>query len=160
RPAIMNRESVGAHYAISSLFVSYPEKARIFSYTVEQQEREFFSMGGARLAVGRVRVVFEITRNCDVISYGVLHTGGHNLSCGVRYDPGDEAYARALAELREAFERVDFPQLIRLLDRHFGESHYTLKNLFRDEQRRVLQQVMATTHEDLRHTFHRLTDRY
>ena len=32
KPAVMTRETVAAHYAISSLFESYPEDAKIYSY--------------------------------------------------------------------------------------------------------------------------------
>ena len=37
-------------------------------------------------------------------------------------------------ELRAAFDRADFAEIIRLMDQHFGKVHYTLRNLFRDEQ--------------------------
>ena len=160
KPGIMDRERVGAHYAVSSLFESYPETARIYSYTVQQEDRQVFTVGNARLALGRARVRFEVTRNSDLISYGVLHLGDHNLNCGVRHYQGPEAYAELVREMREAFERADFPAVIRLMDRDFGESNYSLKNLFRDEQRRVLDQILAATREDIRNAYRQITDRY
>ena len=35
KPAVMTRENVAAHYAISSLFESYPDEAKIFSFIVQ-----------------------------------------------------------------------------------------------------------------------------
>jgi alpha-amylase/alpha-mannosidase (GH57 family) len=160
KPGIMDRERVGAHYAVSSLFESYPETAKIYSYTVEQEDRQVFIVGNARLALGRARVRFEVTQNSDVISYGVLHLGDHNLNCGVRHYQGPEAYAELVRQMREAFERADFPGVIRLMDRDFGESNYSLKNLFRDEQRRVLDQILAATREDIHNTYRQISDRY
>jgi len=160
KPGIMDRERVGAHFAVSSLFESYPETAKIYSYTVEQEDRQVFTVGNARLALGRARVRFEVTRNSDVISYGVLHLGDHNLNCGVRHYQGPEAYAELVREMRETFERADFPGVIRLMDRDFGESNYSLKNLFRDEQRRVLDQILAATREDIKNTYRQISDRY
>jgi len=54
KPAIMTREKVAAHYAISSLFESYPEVAQIYKFTVKQEDRQLFTAGHARLAIGLV----------------------------------------------------------------------------------------------------------
>ncbi|MBI3879628.1 MAG: DUF3536 domain-containing protein [Verrucomicrobia bacterium] len=159
KPAIMTRETIGAHYAISSLFESYPEQARIYSFTVHQEDRQLFSAGQTRLALGRIRVAFEITRNSDVVTYAVLHMGEHNLNCGVRFDGEPEAYAALVNEARAAFEHADFAEIIRLMDRHFGGAHYSLKNLFRDEQRRVLNQILAATRDEIHNTYRLITDR-
>ncbi len=79
RPAVITRESLGAHYAISSLFESYPEKTRIYAFSVRQEERQLFTAGNTRLAVGRVKVTFENTRSSDLITYAVIHLGEHKL---------------------------------------------------------------------------------
>jgi alpha-amylase/alpha-mannosidase (GH57 family) len=113
KPAIIDREKVGAHYAVSSLFESYPERARVYSFTVEQEDRQLYTAGHARLAIGRIKVIFEITHNFDTISYAVLHWGDHHLNCGVRHFQGPEAYAKMAQEIRETFERADFWQIVR-----------------------------------------------
>ncbi len=80
KPAVMTRESVAAHYAISSLFESYPEEARIYSFIVRQEDRQLFTAGNARLAIGRIKVTFAVTRAADVLTYAVVHMGDHNLN--------------------------------------------------------------------------------
>jgi hypothetical protein len=142
------------------LFEAYPEEARIYSYIVRQEDRQLFTAGNARLAVGRVKVTFAITRASDVLSYAVLYMGEHNLNCGVRFYQGSEPYAALVKDAKAAFERADFPELIRLMDKHFGTSNYSLKNLFRDEQTRVLNQILAATRQEIHNTYRLLTDRY
>jgi alpha-amylase/alpha-mannosidase (GH57 family) len=160
KPAIMTRETVGAHYAISSLFESYSDEAKIFSYLIKQEDRQLWTAGNARLAVGRVKVTFAVTGNSDVIAYGALHLGEHNLNCGVRFYQGPEEYDALVKEARAAFEHADFAEIIRIMDRHFGEPHYSLKNLFRDEQSKVLNQILAATRDEIYKTYKSLTDRY
>ncbi|WP_348246216.1 DUF3536 domain-containing protein, partial [Salmonella enterica] len=75
--------------------------------------------GKARLAAGRLSVVSLLTGDRRDLVYGLLHMGDHNLTGGVRGFRGDEAYDATWREVREAFERADFPRVIRLLDRHF-----------------------------------------
>lgn len=160
KPSIMTRETVGAHYAVSSLFESYPEDAKIYSYYVKQEDRQVWTTGNARLAVGRIKVTFAITRNFDTVTYGVLHMGGHNLDCGVRLFKSQEDYQALVQEAKAAFDGADFPEIIRILDRHFGQTHYSLKNIFRDEQFKVLNQILATTREDIYNAYKSITDRY
>jgi alpha-amylase/alpha-mannosidase (GH57 family) len=160
KPAIMTRESVGAHYAISSLFESYPLEAKIYSFIVHQEDRQLFTSGNARLAIGRIKVTFSVTKASDVLTYGVFYMGEHNLNCAVRFNKSPENYDLTLQEAKAAFERADYPDLIRVMDRHFGSTNYSLKNLFRDEQRRVLNQILATTRDDIHNTYRMLTDRY
>jgi len=160
KPAVMTRESVGAHYAISSLFESYSEEAKIYSFIVRQQDRQIFKSGNARLAIGRVSITFAVTRARDELVYVVVHMGDHNLSCGVRHDGDLEAYQKMVGEMRAGFERSDFPELIRLIDKHFGQTHYSLKNLFRDEQQKVLNQILTATSDEIHNAYHLITDRY
>ncbi len=160
KPAIMTREKVAAHYAISSLFESYPEVAQIYKFTIKQEDRHLFTAGHARLAIGRIKIAFSITEASEVLTYVVVHMGDHNLSCGVRPDHDEIGYPKAVAELHAAFERADFPELIRLADRYFGDTHYSLKYLFRDQQRKVLDQILKTTRDEIHNTYRLLTDRY
>lgn len=160
KPAVMTREKVAAHYAISSLFESYADHARIYSFDVKQEHRQLFTAGNARLAIGRIKVSFVVTKASDILTYGVLYMGEHHLNCGVRFSQGPEEYAALLHETKDAFERADFPELIRVMDKHFGKANYSLKNLFRDEQSKVLNQILATTRDEIHNTYRLLTDRY
>jgi len=44
-----------------------------------------------------------------------------------------------------AFSKGDLPAVIRLLDRHFLELTYSLRSLFRDEQRRITNLILEST---------------
>jgi Domain of unknown function (DUF3536) len=160
KPAIMNRETVAAHYAISSLFESYPDETRIFAYTLHQEDRQFWTKGNSKMIVGRVKVTFDVTRNSEVVTYAALYMGGHNLSCGVRHFQSLEDYNHLLSDIRGTFDAADFVETIRVLDHHFGQTHYSIKNLFRDEQYKILNQILATTREDIYNGYKALTDRY
>ncbi|MFW6195364.1 MAG: glycoside hydrolase, partial [Chloroflexota bacterium] len=52
-----------------------------------------------------------------------------------------------VAEFTAAFHAADFAEVIRSLDRHFGASTYSLRSLFRDEQREVLRRILASSLE-------------
>jgi alpha-amylase/alpha-mannosidase (GH57 family) len=147
-PAAVDLPRLVAHYAVSSLFSDYSERARVHAYLVDQVEAQSKSLGRSKLAVGKVRVVSEVTREHQVLSFGILHLGDHNLSGGVREFQGDEEYAQMGKEVIGAFSRADMPEALRLLDKHFLELTYSLRSLFRDEQRRVLDLIVGSAMTD------------
>src|SRR5262249_27609970 len=84
RPAVVDLPKVAAHFAVSSLFEEYPEPTRVCCYTVHTADRARAEVSRARLAVGRARVVSDLTREQAEFVYGAVHFGDHNLNGGVR----------------------------------------------------------------------------
>jgi hypothetical protein len=144
---------LGAHYAISSLFEDYVDEARIYCYVAEREASERVDAGETRLLVGRARVTSVITGEFAVVTFGVLDMGGPNVHCGVRRFRGLGTYQTLVDEAKEAFNRADFAEVIRLFDKHFGYSTHSLRTLFKDEQRKVLNQVLAETAEEAERSF-------
>ncbi|HPD61732.1 MAG TPA: DUF3536 domain-containing protein, partial [Thermodesulfobacteriota bacterium] len=98
KPAVINLEKVGAHYAISSLFRNYPEKAPIFCFTAEQEDYQTSEAGKAKLVIGKVWITSEITSEKAHLCFGVIHFGDHNLSCGVREYQEEVIYQALIRE--------------------------------------------------------------
>jgi alpha-amylase/alpha-mannosidase (GH57 family) len=159
-PAKVDFQKATAHYAISSIFKTYDPRSRVLSFTFEDKQREQLSAGKTKLAAGRTKIISEITRESDEFSYAILYLGEHNLTGGVRKFDTQEAFDSMFQELKGAYEAADFPQVIRLIDRHFGEASYSLKSLFKDEQRRILDEIFASTRDDLESRFRLITERY
>jgi hypothetical protein len=142
KPAMVNLEKVGAHYAIRSLFEPYAEHDRIYCFAVDREEFKASEAGKMKLSLGRARFTSRITGESVLQSFGVLHFGDHNVNGGVREFRGEEAYQSLVQEISEVFARADLPEVIRLLDRNFGKNIFSLRSLFRDDQRRVLNQIL------------------
>jgi len=106
------------------------------------------SGGRRKLGLGRIHVRSEITQENATFSYGVLHLGDHNVSGGVRPYLGTEEYASMKSEIVELFEREDVPDLIRAVDRQFGDESYSLRFLFRDEQYKIVRILLDSALED------------
>jgi len=145
RPAVVDWERLGAHYAVSCLFDNYPEQMKLYCFTSEREDYQVFTAGMAKMAVGRVRLTSDVTWETETLSFGALHMGDHNVNGGVRKFLGDEAYRDLTQEAVEPFKRADFAEVIRLMDRRFGESNYSVRSLFRDEQRKILDVILAST---------------
>jgi alpha-amylase/alpha-mannosidase (GH57 family) len=158
RPARIDLIKVGAHYAVSSVFEDYGEETGIFSYRAHREDFLPLTSGQMRLAVGRIFIRSTITRKADRISFCTLYFGSHALNCGVRSFLGEDAYLAMKQEVIAAFHEADFAAIIRLMDTHFGMHNYSLRDLFRDEQRQILQLIVTGTLQDFEDKFATLYD--
>jgi len=148
QPAMVDLKKVAAHYAISSLFEDYAEVAPIFCYSVSQQDYHSAEAGKAKVAVGQITNTSDITQETAGFQFGVLHLGDHNLTCGIAENPDDESYQNLAREVFECFDKTDFPEVVRVLEKYFEDSLYSMTSLFRDVQRKILDLILETTLAD------------
>ena len=155
-PAALDLKRVCAHYAVSSLFADYGEEAMVFCYKAEQENYNIQETGKARLALGRVKLTSNITQEFANLCFGVLHWGDHNFSCCVMSCEPEEPFKPAVEAVSESFTRADFTETFRLLEKHFGPSTYSLRSLFRDEKRKILDIVLQSTLTDAEASYRQL----
>jgi hypothetical protein len=145
KPSMVDLEKVGAHYSISSLFAPYGERTDVFAYTVKRLDYHTGDAGKLRMALGQARFTSKVTQESEVLTFWVVHFGDHNVAGGVQKADGNAKYLDMLTTISGSFERVDIPEVVRLLDKRFGEKTYSLRSLFRDEQRRIVKTILSTT---------------
>jgi len=135
KPAVVDIPRVAGHYAISSLFESYAEKTRIYCYEADRKRYSVDAEGKMRLATGAARFKSTITGESSDLDFSVLHLGDHNVSAGVQ--PAEKFSEENQEKLVNAFGQADTAEVIRLLDQFYGKQIFSLRQLFRDEQRKI-----------------------
>jgi alpha-amylase/alpha-mannosidase (GH57 family) len=149
RPAMVDLKKVAAHYAISSLFEDYPEQTAVYAFTARRLDYQSAEAGKARLAVGRVAITARISRESAQFYFGLLHLGDHNIVCGTSATYEADRYQRLWTELLDLFKSADMPNILKLIDSHFHGAPYSIKSLFRDKQRGIVDRIMDATVKDL-----------
>jgi alpha-amylase/alpha-mannosidase (GH57 family) len=153
QPTSLDLRRVCAHYAVSSLFKEKLEDIRVYCYTAQNVAYSHRQAGIFRLGIGRTAFVSPITLDELHLSFAALHLGGHNVMCGIHDGMEETSFEVMQEELQTAFDLGDIPELIRILDRHFGNHSYSLWHLFKDEQRQVLHQILKSTMEGIEFSF-------
>jgi alpha-amylase/alpha-mannosidase (GH57 family) len=169
-------EHVGAHYAISSMFRSYPSSGQLFCYDIQRHSYDLLTSGHGRVALGRAALRSRLTEETEEICFAVLHLGDQNLSAAVkRFRETDEAsWSNFLKSARTAVRRADIPELIRLIDRCFAPAAsergthegarsgtlYSLTSLFVDEQHRILTSILNKTLEQVESSLMRIYEEH
>lgn len=149
KPAESDLLGVGVHYCISSIFEEYPEDVKIYCYTVKSELYNKINVGKRRLAIGKANITSDITWDEKTISFAVLHLGDQNINGGTKEFTGDEYFSTMQNEITDAFEKGDIPEVVRLLDKHFDGNIYSLFHLFKEEQKKILDQILHLKYEGI-----------
>jgi alpha-amylase/alpha-mannosidase (GH57 family) len=156
KPAMLDLNRLGAHYAINSLFEDYGQHTRIYSYSVDRLDYRVMKAGKVRMAIGKANFTSEVTQHSESLTFGVLHFGDHNLQARVRAFAGERAYKSLVRTLSQALKKGDIERDVQLLNEGFGTEVYSSKNLFKDEQRKVLGEILKATVREAEALFHHL----
>jgi alpha-amylase/alpha-mannosidase (GH57 family) len=157
-PAVVDLRRVVAHYAIAAPFQGYGDgdEARVYAYTVARLDWHREAYGETSLAVGRVRVTSNVTRDSDEAGVAVLHFGGHDFHCALRGLPDAKTFARVRDELLRGFGEHGLAEVVRALDRHFEGKAYGIRDLFLEERRKILGAVTESVLLEIETTYRRL----
>lgn len=153
-------EEVGGHYAIASLFDGQREDATdLFAYRVVPSWHLSRDLGRAKLVTGHAEITSKITWESMEVAYGAIFPGDHNVSGGVREFPGVPVLERLTQEATQAFDSGDFPEVVRVLDEHLYGCSFSIRSLFDDEQRRILNEILAPMLEEAEAAYASLYER-
>jgi hypothetical protein len=145
QPAKVDLMRVGAHFAVSSIFKEYPQETVIYSYSAHSLYYEKLEAGKQKLAIGKVSMKSLITLDENILTFAILYLGDHHLFGGIRKFSNDENFTNTQTEMENAFHRSNVHEIIVLMDKHFGTHNYSFWHLFKDDQTRILDQVLENT---------------
>jgi hypothetical protein len=144
-------QQLAAHYAISSVFTNYGTSTEMFCFTIRRLEHEVVTSGRARLLIGQASVCSNLTEEEKEAAFAVLHFGDQNITAAVKPFEGPPsandvaAYDEFVRAAKDAVVRADFPAAIRSFDGYFPAPTFSIRSLFRDEQRRIVHHILKST---------------
>ncbi len=156
RPYITDSSRMMAHHAMQSLFTPPSPETRVYAYRVTSIDRSSEHAGSAAFSIGQARLVAEATEQSEDYVYVALHLGGHDIHCAVAPSTPKIDYPQLKADLLATFFAEPLTELVRRIDRDFGGSFYTMRDVFVAERRRILDQVMARAMADCTADYERM----
>jgi alpha-amylase/alpha-mannosidase (GH57 family) len=160
KPTQIDLRRVASHYAVASLFDNFAHDDRVYCYRVQQADFESFRAGRAKMAIGSITVTSLITREETSFEFTVIHLGETELTGGVRLATTPEHYEAMKRDLSEDMRVNGISSVIRILDEYFAEPLLSIRALFRDEQRRILNLLCDATLSEAEVAFRQLHERY
>ncbi|HSM85499.1 MAG TPA: DUF3536 domain-containing protein, partial [Candidatus Limnocylindrales bacterium] len=159
KPAVVDLCKVGAHFAISTMFDGHHETPK-FCYEINVHDFRRIDAGGARIGVGSARVTSRITRESSELALAAIHLGDQVLHAGVKARGTEQEYAEFAGDALAAFSAGNFPEALRILDSYFGGMLYSLRSLFKDEQKRIIDLILTRTLQDAESGYHKIYEKH
>ena len=140
-PARVDLERVGMHYAVASLFERYPERLEFFNYIATSEVFDRLIAGNQRLAVGRTIVESKISTSEKHFSFAVLYLGQQTILGNISKKMDREVFDEMHQKAFDAFNATNISEVIGLMQEYFGPRQYSIWHLFRDEKRKILNEI-------------------
>ncbi len=152
-PARVDLSRVAMHYAAASLFAENPEELELFNYRAVSEVFDRYEAGNQRLSLGRTTVHSKITYSEKSFSFAVLYLGQLNIIGNISLNMDWETFDKMQTQIVEAFRSTDLGNVIGLMQTYFGSEKYTVQHLFRDEKRRILNEITANSLREVEREF-------
>lgn len=153
RPTMLDLIRVGAHHAISSLFDGKDSPQKIYSFYAFNNENDYDEAGKYRLVIGRTDLKSEMTLEEMSVTYAVLYLGEHHLFGGIMKSFENEKFEEIKRQMKTSFDMANVHEVILQMDEHFGSHSYSFWHLFRDEQHRIMEEILAEPRRELNEIF-------
>jgi alpha-amylase/alpha-mannosidase (GH57 family) len=131
-------EQVAAHYAIHSLFTTHAREQPIYCYTAYQSDYQLQRIGSLTLAIGRLQLISDITRETADFTFAVLHLGGWDFHCCIQPFGGRSRYGQIKDTLFAALSQASAATVILAMSQLFGGQSFNLQSLFAEERHRLM----------------------
>jgi alpha-amylase/alpha-mannosidase (GH57 family) len=144
KTAVVDFSKIGAQSTILRLFSNEKTDAPITikqygcCFTLTDKELERREAGKFRLVTSYSNVRSAITLDEAMLACVAIWLGDHNVSCGVKIDADEAFYKTVKDELSEKFSKGEINEAILELPKYFGDNNYSLKDVFRDDQIKIL----------------------
>jgi len=154
KPAGIDLYRVGAHFALSSIFAeSSDQEQEVYCYTATMEDYKVATAGSQILATGRALIKSDIVLEKQSVDFATLHIGGHNLFTVLTSPFPNKDFQQMRQELEDAFYKGHTNEVMRKIHIRFGGNNYSIWHLFKDEQRRMVHELLSDTWEEIERSF-------
>jgi hypothetical protein len=100
-----------------------------------------------------------ITRSEEKFAFAVVCIGVHNIIGNISLDMEPDKFAGMQFRITNAFDEGRLGDVIGIMQTYFGPEKYTIWQLFKDEKRKILDQIARTSLEELEESLRRAYNR-
>ena len=156
KPSIVTPKQIASLWAISSLYQDFDDEEDVYCYKIKKNSYKKIEKGNANFVIGNIEISSKITLEKSNLVFVLMQYQGGDFHCAIKEFANEAEYTRIQKELVKNFLVNPLTEIIRAIDEYFGKEYFTLKDIFIEERRKILQILLkdkmdkfAQTYEDL-----------
>ena len=139
KPSIVTTKQIASLWALSSLYQDFEDEESVYCYTINRKTYKKVQKGNSAFIIGHIEIQSKITLQKSNVMFALIQYSGGDFHCAIKEYSDDLEFNRIKNNLIKIFMMNPLTEIIRSMDEIFGKEYFTLKDIFIEERRKVLQ---------------------
>lgn len=158
KPSIITMKQIASLWAISSLYQEFEEEENIYCYKVLKQDYQRVQKGNSSFVAGKIEIQSRITLEKSQLVFALMQYSSGDFHCAIKQFSDDIEFNNMKNNLIKTFMLNPITEIIRALDEYFGKEYFTLKDIFIEERRKILQILLKDKLNKFARTYEEMYD--
>ena len=155
-PSVVTPKQIASLWALSSLYQDFEDEESVYCYTITKHDYKKVQKGTSTFIVGNIEIQSKVTLQKSNLIFALMQFSGGDFHCAIK-EYSDE-YSKLKANLIRTFLLNPLTEIIRSMDESFGKDYYTLKDIFIEERRKILQILLKSKLEKFSQIYQNMYD--
>lgn len=158
KPSIITVKQIATLWALSSLYQDFEDEENVYCYTITRKAYKKVQKNSSTFIVGHIEIQSKITLQKSNVMFALMQYAGGDFHCTIKEYSDDTEFNRIKNDLIKIYTMNTLTEIIRALDEYFGKEYFTLKDIFIEERRKILQILLKGKLEKFSQTYQEMYD--
>lgn len=158
KPSVVTAKQIACLWAISSLYQDFEDEEDVYCYTVKRHSYQKVQKGSSNFLVGHIEISSKVTLQKADLIFALMQYAGGDFHCAIKEFSNDAEFNELQTTLIKTFALNPITEIIRTLDEKFGKEYFTLKDIFIEERKKILQILLKDQLEKFGNTYKEMYD--
>ena len=158
KPSIITVKQIATLWALSSLYQDFEDEENVYCYTITRKAYKKVQKNSSTFIVGHIEIQSKITLQKSNVMFALMQYVGGDFHCTIKEYSDDAEFNRIKNDLIKIYTMNTLTEIIRALDEYFGKEYFTLKDIFIEERRKILQILLKGKLEKFSQTYQEMYD--
>lgn len=156
KPSIVTTKQIASLWAISSLYQDFENEENVYCYKIKKSDYKKVKKGNSNFVIGHIEVQSRVTMQKSNLVFALTQYQAGDFHCAIKEFSNEEEYNSIQKELVKSFLLNPLTEIIRAMDEYFGKEYFTLKDIFIEERRKILQILLKDKMDKFAQTYEEL----
>ena len=158
KPSVITPKQITSLWGISSLYQDCEDEEDVYCYSIKRHDYQKVQKGNSTFVVGHIEIQSKITFETVNQIFALMQFSGGDFHCAIKEFSDETEYEQIKTNLIKTYMLNPLTEIIRGLDESFGKEYFTLKDIFIEERRKILQIMLKGRLEKFAQAYQQMYD--